>query len=595
MNSFELAKEYFLDGCLFLEAEDFSHAEDKFRKSLELIPDRTSTLTNLAIAQLKLKKYSEARETSQKAISLESNNSEAYLNLGLLEKELNSFEGAIKFFDKALSLRPVYHEAWSNKGNILNELKRYDEAITHYDRALSLRPDINWVYGYLLHANMKRASWSCFDKYLEDVPKKILANEKAIAPFPLLSLIDDPLLHKKASQIYAQDRYPVNFTLGPIAKFAKKEKIRIGYFSADFRNHPVSFLTAELFELHDRNQFEIFAFSFGPDDKSPMRFRLSQAFNQFIDVSGMADKAVAKLSRDLDIDIAVDLTGPMQYSRTGIFSYRAAPIQVNWLGYPGTIGVDFIDYIVADKIVIPEYHQRFYAEKIAYLPNTYMVDDSKRTPSTRLFTREGCGLPKNAFVFCCFNNDYKFNPQVLDSWSRILHGVKNSILWISENNEYFKTQISAEFMRRGIDSGRVIFAARVEKMSDHLARYALADLFLDTYPFNAHTTAIDSLKACIPIVTLMGQSFAGRVAASLLNAIGLPELITLNQKDYEVLAIELAKNPKKLATIKHKITVNRFTTQLFDTPLFAKNLETVYIKMYERYHADIELDHITID
>ena len=477
----------------------------------------------------------------------------------------------------------------------LFELKRYDEAITHYDRALSLRPDINWVYGYLLHANMKRASWSCFDKYLEDVPKKILANEKAIAPFPLLSLIDDPLLHKKASQIYAQDRYPVNFTLGPIAKFAKKEKIRIGYFSADFRNHPVSFLTAELFELHDRNQFEIFAFSFGPDDKSPMRFRLSQAFNQFIDVSGMADKAVAKLSRDLDIDIAVDLTGPMQYSRTGIFSYRAAPIQVNWLGYPGTIGVDFIDYIVADKIVIPEYHQRFYAEKIAYLPNTYMVDDSKRTPSTRLFTREGCGLPKNAFVFCCFNNDYKFNPQVLDSWSRILHGVKNSILWISENNEYFKTQISAEFMRRGIDSGRVIFAARVEKMSDHLARYALADLFLDTYPFNAHTTAIDSLKACIPIVTLMGQSFAGRVAASLLNAIGLPELITLNQKDYEVLAIELAKNPKKLATIKHKITVNRFTTQLFDTPLFAKNLETVYIKMYERYHADIELDHITID
>jgi predicted O-linked N-acetylglucosamine transferase (SPINDLY family) len=288
------------------------------------------------------------------------------------------------------------------------------------------------------------------------------------------------------------------------------------------------------------------------------------------------------------------LAGPTQYSRTGIFSYRAAPIQVNWLGYPGTIGVKYIDYIVADKIIIPEPHQQFYAEKTVYLPNTYMVDDSKRIPSTRVFTREECGLQENAFVFCCFNNDYKFNPKVLDGWSRILLAAKNSVLWISENNKYFRANIATEFESRGIDSDRIIFAQRVEMMADHLSRYALADLFLDTHPYNAHTTALDSLKAGVPILTLMGQSFASRVAASLLNAIGLPELITNTQEEYEALAIELAMNPQKLADIKLKLAHTRLTTPLFDTPLFTKNLESAYTKMYERYQNDLGPDHISI-
>jgi predicted O-linked N-acetylglucosamine transferase (SPINDLY family) len=288
------------------------------------------------------------------------------------------------------------------------------------------------------------------------------------------------------------------------------------------------------------------------------------------------------------------LAGPTQYSRTGIFSYRAAPIQVNWLGYPGTIGVDYIDYIVADKIIIPEPHQQFYAEKVVYLPNTYMVDDSKRIPSTREFTRDEFGLPQNAFVFCCFNNDYKFNPQVLDSWSRILLTAKNSVIWISENNKYFKANLVTEFQSRGIDSDRIIFAQRVEMMADHLSRYALADLFLDTHPYNAHTTALDSLKAGVPVLTLMGQSFPSRVAASLLNAIGLPELITNTQEEYEALAIELAMNPQKLTDIKLKLVGNRLTAPLFDTPLFTKNLESAYIKMMEWYQADSQPDHISI-
>jgi predicted O-linked N-acetylglucosamine transferase (SPINDLY family) len=308
----------------------------------------------------------------------------------------------------------------------------------------------------------------------------------------------------------------------------------------------------------------------------------------------MSDREIAQLAQELEIDIAIDLAGPTQHSRTGIFSYRAAPIQVNWLGYPGTIGANFIDYIVADTTIIPVESQQFYFEKVVALPDSYMVDDSKRLASSRVFTREECGLPENSFVFCCFNNGYKFNPQVLDWWSRILLAVKNSVIWISENNKFFSVNIVAEFENRGIDSSRIIFAPRVELMEDHLARYALADLFLDTYPYNAHTTAIDSLKAGVPVLTLIGQSFASRVAASLLNAVDLPELVTTNQADYEVMAIELAKNPKKLADIKLNLATNRLTAPLFDTSLFTKNLETAYIKMMERHLAGLQPDHITI-
>ena len=421
----------------------------------------------------------------------------------------------------------------------------------------------------------------------------MVANEKVVNPFALLALSDDPFLHKKCSEIYAQNMYLPNFELGSIPKAAKGERIRIAYFSPDFRNHPVSFLTSELFEIHDRSRFEVFAFSLQKVPISDeMNIRLRKGFDRFIDVDNMSDLDIAKLTRELGVDIAIDLTGLTQHSRTGIFSYRAAPIQVNWLGYPGTIGADFIDYIVADKIVIPEAHQQFYAEKIVYLPGTYLVDDSKRTASTRVFTREECGLPENAFIFCCFNNDYKFNPQVLDSWSSILLAAKNSVIWISENNQYFRENIATEFESRSIDSDRIIFAPRVELMADHLARLTLADLFLDTRPYNAHTTTVDCLKAGIPVLTLKGQSFPSRVAASLLNAIGLPELITSTQEEYEALAIELAMNPPKLEDIKAKLAKNRLTAPLFDTPLFTKNLEAAYIKMYERYQADLEPDHI---
>jgi predicted O-linked N-acetylglucosamine transferase (SPINDLY family) len=442
---------------------------------------------------------------------------------------------------------------------------------------------------------MKICSWSGLTDSLDGNLKRVIANEKVAQPFSLLALNDDALLHKKSSEIYIQSQYPSDSNLSKIVKRPKAQKIRIGYFSADFRNHPIAFLTAELFEIHDRRLFQVFAFSLKKaDDGDESNLRLRKGFDKFIDVETMSDREISQLVRELEIDIAIDLSGLTQYSRTGIFSRRAAPIQVNWLGYPGSIGADFIDYIIADRTLIPKNHQSFFSEKVIYLPDTYMVDDSKRVASSRIFTRNECGLPENTFVFCCFNNDYKFNAQVLDSWARILVSVEKSILWIAENNSYFKANITIEFQKRGIDSGRVIFARRVELMTDHLARHKLADIFLDTHPYNAHTTAVDSLKSGLPVLTRMGRSFASRVAASLLNAIGLPELITDTQEEYEALAIELALNPKKLAQIKLKLANNRLTTPLFDTPLFTKNIEAAYIKMYERYQAGLEPDHISI-
>ena len=566
------------------------------KKAVALAPNNPEAWLSYGKTASNLGRYDDALVWYGKALNLKPDYAEALINKGATLKELKRYEEAIAFAEQALVINPNLAEAWANKGAALKDLRRYEEAIVHYDKALSLKFNIDWVWGDLLYTKMKICDWAGLTESLEGISKKVMANEKVSQALSLLALSDDALLHKKCSAIFAQAKYPANPTLGFIPKLSKKEKIRIAYFSPDFRNHPVSLLTAELFEVHDRDRFEVFAFSL---QKAPIgdetNLRLRKGFDRFIDVDEMSDQEIAQLARELEIDIAIDLAGPTQYSRTGIFSYRAAPIQVNWLGYPGTIGADFIDYIVADKIIIPEPHQQFYAEKIVYLPNTYMVDDSKRTASIRVFTREEFSLPKNAFVFCCFNNDYKFNPQVLDSWSRILLTAKNSVIWISENNEYFRSNIVAEFESRGIDHDRIIFAQRVEMMADHLSRYALADLFLDTHPYNAHTTALDSLKAGVPVLTLMGQSFASRVAASLLNAIGLPELITNTQEEYEALAIDLAMNPQKLTDIKLKLAKNRLTAPLFDTPLFTKNLEAAYIKMIERYQVDSKPDHLFID
>jgi protein O-GlcNAc transferase len=587
----DYAEAWFNKGNALYELKRFDEAIAHHDKALSLKPDYAEAYSNKGVTLYELKRFDEAIAHHDKALSLKPDYAEAYSNKGVTLYELKRFNEAIAHHDKALSLKPDYAEAYSNKGVTLHELKRFDEAIAHYDKALSLKPNINWAAGDLLHAKMKICSWSGLAESLNDISKKVAANEKVATPFSLLALNDDALLHKKSSEIYIQSRYPFSPVLGPILKRPESQKIRVGYFSADFHNHATGHLVAELFELHDKSQFELVGFSFGPIANDEMRQRLEKSFDQFIEVGRNSDVEIAKLSRDLNIDIAVDLKGFTQDARTGIFSHRAAPIQVNYLGYPGTLGAEYIDYIIADKTLIPPQSQQSYSEKVVYLPNSYQVNDRQRIISDKKLTRQELGLPEHVFVFACFNNNYKILPETFNGWMRILKAVEGSVLWLLQDNSWAVENLKKEAEKQGIASDRLVFAERLP-LPEHLARHRQADLFLDTYPCNAHTTASDALWAGLPVLTRVGGSFASRVAASVLNAIGLTEFITGTQEEYEALAIELALHQKKLADAQLKLANNRLTAPLFDTPLFTKNLEAAYIDMHGRYHAGLEPDNI---
>ena len=660
MDNFQKAKDHFLDGIKHLENGAFEEAESDFLSSLELAPERPSTLTNLGATQIKLKKYPEARATCEKAIALDENNPEALLNLGLVHKEAKDYVFALDNFDKAIKLDPGFAKAWSNKGSALHDLRQYQNALHSFDEALSLdgsyyeawsnrgltlydlkrykesllsheksisinnqyadawlnkgltcialkdfinalicfrtaleiNPHHIYLLGDLVHTQLIIGNWDDLDENILTLTKDISCGLNASTPFPMLSAMDDPHLHLQAAKLWTNNKYPLKSSLPAIPKRGHS-KIRVGYFSPDFKDHPVSLLTAELFELHDRNQFEVFAFSLQAEDpNNPVRKRLVEGFDQFIGVENKSDQEVAQLARDHEIDIAIDLCGHTQFARTGIFSYRAAPLQVNYLGYPGTLGADYYDYIIADPTLITEPDQQFYSEKIAYLPNSYMVDDSKRLPSDRTFSKAELNLPESKFIFCCFNNSYKLNGETLNSWAKIISKVPNSVLWVSENNAEFRHNLLNEFSNRGINPNQIIFAGRMELMGDHLARYEAADLFLDTLPFNAHTTAIDALKAGVPLITLTGRTFAGRVGSSLLQAINLPELITHSREEYESLAIRLATQPERLKLLKKKLVINIDQSPLFNTKLYTRHIEAIYLEMYKRYNADLPPAHL---
>lgn len=575
------------------DLEKYDDALICYERALSYKPEHAEAWANKAVLLYALKRYEEALFCYGKALSYKPDYYEAWSNKSVALLALKRYEEALLSCENALNISPEYSEALANKAVILQMLRRYEEASSSYDKALSYKTDIAWAFGDSLHLKLKLGIWKNHQENIELLKNKLRSHEKATTPFSVLSLIDDSATHLEVAKIYAKEKFPANPALGEILSHQKNKKIRLGYFSGDFCEHPVSYLTAELFELHDRNLFEVYAFSLKPASATDsMRPRLINAFDRFIDVSSMSDVEVAKCARELGIDIAIDLSGLTEDSRTGIFSYRAASIQVNYLGYPGTTGADFMDYIIADGVVIPEISRELYTEKVAYLPDTYMVDDSSRAPSKRVFHRQELGLPEQGFVFGCFNNSYKFNSDVVQSWARILSRVTDSVIWISENNSTFKKNLQYEFEKLGIDPKRVIFASKVDSMRDHLARIALADLFLDTSPYNAHTSALDALKAGVPVITKIGNAFASRVAASLLKAIELPELVTHTSQEYENLAVDLALNPQKLGEIKERLSCNRLSAPLFNTALFTKNIETIFSRMHDRYLRGFSPDHL---
>jgi predicted O-linked N-acetylglucosamine transferase (SPINDLY family) len=405
--------------------------------------------------------------------------------------------------------------------------------------------------------------------------------KSSVPPFVFLGISDSPQDQLLCSRIWMRDKCSASPTPISMGERYHHNRIRLAYLSADLHQHAMAFCLAELFEMHDHARFETTGVSFGPDIPSEMRSRLQGAFNRFFDVRQKSDREVANMLRELEIDIAVDLNGYTYGGRTRIFALRAAPVQVSYLGYPGTMGADFIDYILADRFVIPEEHRACYTEKVVYLPDSYQVNDSKRRVAERTPTRAEAGLPDQGFVFCSFNNNYKFSPMVFDVWMRLLGKVEGSVLWLLASSAAAMRNLRKEAADRGIAPDRLVFARRISH-EDYLARHRLADLSLDTVPYNGHATASDALWVGLPVLTCLGKTFPGRVAASLLNAIGLNELITHSLEEYEALALELATNRKLLADIKSKLAANRDTCPLFDTDRFRRHMETAYVRMWER-------------
>ena len=573
--------------------KDFSTALDFINKAIKINPNFAEAYNEQGNALNELKKLEEAIKSYNNAININPEYADAYYNKGLVFHELKKLESAVENYDKAIKINPKHIMSHNNKGFALQQLKKVDASLKSYNEAYKINPNFNFLFGKLIHTKNKLCKWKTFNEDMNSLKEKLNKNKVASLPFSILSLYDSPLLQRKTSEMYIKETFPKKNISKPITKSLANKKIRLGYYSADFYNHAMSYLLAKLFELHDKSKFEIIAFSFSPERDDEMSKRISNAFDQFIKVNFKTDKEISELSRELKIDIAIDLMCFTTNSRTGIFSEKCAPIQINYLGYPGTSGANFIDYIIADKNLIPKKNQKYYSENIIYLPNTYQVRDSTQKISNKIFTKDELGLPKNSFVFCCFNQNYKITPSVFDIWMRLIKKVEKSVLWLIKDNDVAVYNLKKEAEKRGVKSDRIIFAKHMP-VSEHLARHKIADLFVDTFPYTAHTTCSDALWSGLPVITRTGQSFASRVAGSLLNAVNLKELITKTEKEYEDLILKLAKNPKQLKKIKNKLKKNRLKEPLFNSKLYTKKIESAYKKIYERYNLDLPLKNIEI-
>jgi predicted O-linked N-acetylglucosamine transferase (SPINDLY family) len=579
-------------GNTMRELKRFEEALESYARALQIKPAFAEAHSNRSNALRGLGRFVEALDSCERALQIKRDFAEAYNNRGAALQELKRFEEALDSYVCALQINPDYAEAYGNRGDTLLELKRFEDALDSYTRALRINPDSDWLLGTSLHAKAHLCDWSNWHSRVAELTAKITQARNITPPFPVLALIDRLPLQRQAAQIWVRERYSTSHRLPPIEKRARHERIRIGYFSGDYRNHPVSLLTAEMFERRDPSGFEVTAYSFGPDTQDEMRKRMERAFDRFIDVRGKSDLEIVQLARNMELDIAVDLAGFTEGCRPNVLALRAAPLQVSYLGYLGTLGAAYMDYMIADATLIPLDHQQHYDEKIVYL-QSYQANDSKRIISDRLFSREELCLPSTGFVFCCLNASYKIVPETFDSWMRILRQVEGSVLFLLADNLTAQRNLRKEAVERGVAADRLVFGKRLPS-PEYLARYRTADLFLDTLPYNAGTTASDALRAGLPVLTHMGESFAARVAASVLNAIGLPELVTTTQEQYEATAINLALDPTRLGEFKYRLHGNRLTMPLFDTEHFTSNLENAYTQMYERYQADLSPDHIFV-
>lgn len=561
-------------------------------KAIEIQPVYSDAYSHLGLTYAALHRYEQALSAYVKALQINPENSECYINLASLHSRLGQDENALTSYMKALQLNPNSANVHNNLGSFYYERKQYAEAIDRYAHALALNPKLQWLPGTILHTRMKVCDWNFYERSVNQLRPLLNAKKTVAAPFTLLGLPYDLSQLKESAQTYTQATYRVRpSVLKPPS--GQSQKIKIVYLSADYHNHATTYLMAELFEQHDRSRFEVIGICYGRSPEDEMRQRIAKSFDQFIEAGNLSDREIAQIIQDQQIDIAIDLKGHTQDSRLGIFSYRPAPIQLHYLGYPGSLGADFIDYLIADPVLIPANQQEYYTEKIVYLPDSYQVNDRARKIATVADAKTDHGLPEQAFVFCCFNNNWKITPDLFDIWMRLLERIEGSVLWLFKENQTAADNLQKEAEVRGIAPNRLVFAEKLP-LDQHLARHRHADLFLDTFYYNAHTTASDALWSGLPVLTKQGNTFASRVAASLLNAINLPELITHSADDYEALAVELVMNPAKLNAIKQRLADNRLAAPLFDTPRFTKHLESAYEQMVARRRQGLAPAHIFV-
>ena len=561
-------------GNLFLETGRAPDALADFDSVVAIRADVPAVWNNRGTALRRLRRSQDALASYDRALALAPSHVNALTNRAIALFDLRRLDQALAAADAALATQGDFAEALYIKGNILRDLGRLDEAQASFEHVLKIAPGHGFALNGLAQMAAALCDWNKTAGLAPRLASDVLANRSLIQPFILMGYSEDAALLRRCAENYVHRMAPSQPPLCDRKPY-RHDRIRLAYLSADFHQHPTAQLMVELFERHDRARFEVTAFAFGPDDNSAMRHRLVAAFDRFDDVRDLSDLEVAQLLHAREIDIAVDLNGHTHEARPGIFSHHAAPVQVNYLVYPGTTGAGFMDCVLGDRIVLPLDQQPFFSEKIIHLPDCYQANDATRLVPPAP-TRAEAGLPDSAFVFCCFNNSWKITAPVFDVWMRLLQQVPGSVLWLLETPA--ADNLRAEAKARGVDPSRLVFGPKLPP-AQHLARHRLADLFLDTLPYNAHTTCSDALWAGLPVVTCLGKAFHGRVAASLLKAIGLPELVTARLQDYEALALGLAENPALLKATAEKLARNRTTTPLFDSERFRKGIEAAYEAM----------------
>ncbi len=574
-------------GLTYAQRGDHQKAVEYYREALIAAPVFAGALNNLGISLNAIGEFLSAIDSFRQSLEINPHDADTCNNLGSALNGAGRHKEAIKYYKKAIQLNPKHTDAYYNLGNVQSKLFDYEKAIKNYQQALTLNPDHFNAYSSQAFMLQSVCDWENYEAFRDEIVQKAQLPSSKLPPFYLLSWSDDPAVQLAAATNRINNTIPA--TILPLNPEPPRDgsRIRVAYLSADFREHPVAYLSAELYELHDREQFEISAIAYGPDDTSAMRQRLVNAFDHFYTAGNMSDEEIARLIVAKGIHIAVDLTGHTLGARPGVLAGKPAPIQVNFLGYTGSMGAKFFDYIITDAIAVPEDQQPFFSEQLIHLPNCYMPSDSKKAISAHTPTRTQCGLPETGFVFCCFNNEYKLTPEIFDIWISCLKAVENSILWLKSNNQQTQKNLRKEAQARGVDSARLYFAPYIENPADHLARYKQADLFLDTHPYGAHTTANDALSAGLPVLSYSGNSFVSRVGSTLLHAAGIAELAVDSLVAYETLAIELARSPEKLATMRCRLIANRDCSPLFDSRKFCRQLEHEFTNMWESWNKTV--------